>query len=103
MKRYILTPKAESGFWGIILYAEKEFGVFVAEQVAEKIESAFVFLARNQHLGHRREDLTDDRNLRFWSVGPTLIAFYPDTEPLQIIAVSRASRDWREMLTDRIQ
>jgi hypothetical protein len=39
------------------------------------IERAFELLAALPDPGHRREDLTQDDEIRFWTVGPTLIAY----------------------------
>ena len=45
-----------------------------------------------RHRGHRRDDLTD-RPLRFLSVYEYLLAYAPDEEPLQVIAVLRGQRE----------
>jgi antitoxin ParD1/3/4/toxin ParE1/3/4 len=43
-------------------------------------------------LGHRRDDLTTEP-LRFWCVYSYLIAYRPDTKPLQIIRIVHGARE----------
>jgi len=43
-------------------------------------------LVRFPYQGHRRDDLTG-RALRFWPVRDYLIAYLPDTNPLQVVAI----------------
>jgi plasmid stabilization system protein ParE len=83
----------------IVLYVESRFGVDVAERVLEDIESACERLAANPGVGHRRDDLTRDDRIRFWPVGPTLIAYRAEPELLEVLSVERGDRDWRSLLT----
>ncbi len=77
---YRLTPKAREGFLRIAFYVEERFGREVAERVVTDLENGFELLARNPDIGHRREDLTRDERVLFWSVGPTLIAYRSNPE-----------------------
>jgi len=36
----------------------------------------------------------------FWPVGPSLIAYRPDVQPVQIVRVVRGARDWRGLLLE---
>ena len=56
-------------------HVKERFGPEVAARVADDIERAFELLAALPDPGHRREDLTQDDEIRFWTVGPTLIAY----------------------------
>jgi plasmid stabilization system protein ParE len=59
----------------IAMHVEEQFGSEVADCVIQNLEQAFGQLAENPDIGHRREDLTQDVRVRFWSVGPTLVAY----------------------------
>jgi antitoxin ParD1/3/4/toxin ParE1/3/4 len=54
-------------------------------------------LSRFPEMGHLREDLTSEP-FRFWPVYSYLIVYLPETNPLQIVRVLRASRDVSAML-----
>ena len=56
-------------------------------------------LAANPGVGHRRDDLTNDDRVRFWSVGPTLIAFRAESrDALEVLMVERGDKDWERIL-----
>jgi plasmid stabilization system protein ParE len=96
---YRLTPDAREGFLRIAFYVEECFGPGVADRVVEELESAFEQLASNPGIGHHRADLTRDKRVRFWSVGPTLIAYRVQPECLEVLFVERGDLDWERMLT----
>ncbi|MEE9394834.1 MAG: type II toxin-antitoxin system RelE/ParE family toxin [Planctomycetota bacterium] len=98
MARYRLTPQARTGFRNILEYVERDFGVRVAERVLDRIESAFELLAESPGIGHSREDLTTDDRIQFWTVGPTLIAYRPGIDIVEILIVERGERDWERLL-----
>ena len=70
-----------------------------AERVLEKLDAAFERLARHPEIGHRREELTKDEQIRFWSAGPTLIAYRFTNEVVEILFVERAEQDWERILS----
>ena len=49
-------------------------------------------LADMPHIGHFREDITDKR-YRFWSLYAYLIAYLPETKPLEIVRVVHGAQD----------
>lgn len=101
MASYRLTPKAREGFRDILAYVDKRFGAQVAERVLDRLVAAFEFIAESPGTGHRREDLTQDERIRFWSVGPTLIAYRPGSQdPVEILFVERGERDWERLLEE---
>ena len=101
MAGYRLTPKAREGFRDILEYLDKRFGAQVAERVLDRLVAAFEFLAERPGTGHRREDLTQDERVLFWSVGLTLIAYRPGSrDPVEILFVERAERDWERLLEE---
>jgi plasmid stabilization system protein ParE len=95
---YRLTPRAQQGLLGIVLYVEGRFGAQVTERVLESIEAALERLAANPGIGHRREDLTLNESVRFWSVGPTLIAYRSEHSPIEVLFIERGEVDWERLL-----
>ena len=101
MGGYRLTPKARDGLHDILEYVDSRFGASVADQVLDRIGAAFELLTGNPGAGHRREDLTDDSRIRFWSVGPTLIAYRSGSHDcIEILLVERGERDWERILEE---
>ena len=97
---YRLTPRAKHGLQGIVLYVEDEFGSDVADRVLEKIVEAFEWLAAHSESGHTREDLTTRTEVRFWSVGPTLLAYRGGASGIEVLFVERGEVDWEKMLRE---
>ncbi len=77
---------------------DTRFGERVAERVLGELECAFENLAASPGIGHRREDLTQDEQIRFRSVGPTLIAYRRVADVTEILFVERGERDWERLL-----
>jgi len=101
---YRLTPCARNGLRRVLEYVDLRFGVLVAERVLEQLVSAFECIAETPGIGHRREDLTLDDRIRFWPVGPSLIAYrIRAAEPVEILFVERGERDWRQVLQESDQ
>jgi len=100
--RYELTPEA--------LQDLNEIWVYIAEDnpdAADRVEASI--LAACEHLvefpraGVDRQELPD-RNLRYWTVSrfPNyMIAYRPETEPLQIVAILEGHRDIRRTISSR--
>lgn len=51
-------------------------------------------LALQPQLGHRRDDLCRDDRIRFWTVGPTLIAYRQAKGGVEVLFIERAELDW---------
>jgi plasmid stabilization system protein ParE len=66
--------------------------VEAADRWIEKLFDAFEALGRMPGMGHRREDLTPHQVL-FWPVGAYLIIYRGERRPVEIVAVTQASRD----------
>ncbi len=94
MSRYTLSAEARRGLQSIIDYVEREFGSMVADEVLAHFEVAFDRLVRRPMLGRSRTDLSKDRSLRFWCVGPSLIAYRRSPNGIEIAAIARAEQDW---------
>jgi len=95
---YRLTPRAREGFLRMAFHVEEHFGPKVADRVVQELEAAFEQLAANPRIGHRREDLTRDARVLFWSVGPTLMAYRAQSKWVEILFVERGELDWERML-----
>jgi antitoxin ParD1/3/4/toxin ParE1/3/4 len=52
-------------------------------------------------MGHARSDLAGPRPLLFWPVGAYLIIYRADRQPIEIVAVTHASRDVPRFLRSR--
>lgn len=100
MSDYKLTPVARRGLRETYSYVKRAFGIDVAETVVEKIFDALQRLAANPGMGHSREDLIPARGVRFWSVGPTLIAYRRRGETVEVLLVERSNRDWPSLIHD---
>ncbi len=100
MKRYRLSPEAQSDIDDIRRYSVKEGGVAVARYVLGEIRQALRFLAETPGAGHMREDLTDEP-VKFWSVFSDLIVYDPATQPLGIARVLHGSQDLETMFRDQ--
>jgi plasmid stabilization system protein ParE len=98
---YRLTPAAQAGYLRVVIDAEAQFDAALALRVELGIERAFEQLARMPRSGHLRPDLTHDVTMRFWSVGPTLIAYRTWQDAIEVVLVARAERDWGHMLEEQ--
>lgn len=100
MAGYRLTPQARIGLRNILEYVEGRFGAGVAERVLDELEAAFERLAESPGIGHVREDITNNEQVLFWSVRPTLIAYRSVENVIDVLFVERGERDWERMLED---
>jgi toxin ParE1/3/4 len=99
VSRYRLTPRARKGLEEILTYVADEFGARVAEAVLERHVAAFERLAESPGIGHVREDITKDAAVRFWPVGPSLVAYRGGPDGVEILFVERGERDWGRILS----
>lgn len=99
MTSYRLTPLAREGLARIVLYAEARFGGEVAGRVLLELSEAFDLLAASPAIGHSRQDLTPDSRIRFWSVGPSLIAYRSSVHGLEVLLVERGAIDWERRIS----
>ncbi len=99
MADYRLTPAARDGLRRILEHVDRSFGVLVAERVLDQLVSAFECIGQTPGIGHRRPDLTEDDQVRFWTVGPSLLAYrVMPGYPVEILFVERGERDWVRVL-----
>jgi plasmid stabilization system protein ParE len=74
-----------------------EANIDAADQVIAEFQRAMNQLTEHPGMGHRRPDVKNPR-YRFWTVYSYLIAYYPDTSPLQIVRVIHGARDVKRIL-----
>ena len=102
MPGYRLTPTAREGLSRVIEYVDRTFGARVAKRVLDQIAEALDCIGETPEIGHRREELTSDDRVRFWSVGPSLIAYRArPNAPVEILFLERGERDWEALLEQR--
>lgn len=100
---YRLTPRAREGLRRLVFHVGENFGTAVGERVLTELEQAFDLLAGRPGVGHTREDITRDERVRFWPVGPTLIAYRSDPEGLEVLFVERGEVDWASLWTGKTE
>jgi antitoxin ParD1/3/4/toxin ParE1/3/4 len=96
MKRFILTPRAQQDLNDIWDYIAGD-NIEAADLVLDDLARAIRKLAKNPGLGHRRDDLADERH-RFCLVYSYLIVYRPGAKPLQVIRILHAARDVQSIL-----
>lgn len=89
-----LTDEARTSLEWMLQEVMERFGVIVHERVLVRIESALSMIAQNPNIGHRRSDITSDTSVRFWSVGPTVIAYTNEGQRVLVLFIQRAELDW---------
>ena len=95
MSRYVLTEQAEQDLNDIWDYIAEQ-SVEQADVVVREIRDAFELLAVMPGAGHRRRDVRNER-YRFWRANRFIIAYFRDTQPLQIIRIVGGHRDFRRI------
>ena len=92
MMRFILAPEAERDLDEIWEYIAQD-DLDAADRFIEKLLDNVRKLADRPGMGHTREDLVEDRALRFWPVGNYLISYRAVALPIEIVAVVQGSHD----------
>jgi len=92
MSRYVLSPLAQRDLADIRDYYLKMGSPRVARQMLVELVEAFR-LARNPGIGHKREDLAENRPVLFWAVRDYPILCRPERKPIDIVTVVHGARD----------
>ena len=95
MSAYVLTDAAERDLNEIWDYIADQ-SVEQADAVALEIREAIELLATAPGIGHRRADVKDE-SYRFWRANRFVIAYFPETRPLQVIRIVGGHRDFRKI------
>lgn len=91
--RFEVTAPAERDLEEIFFEVKGRHGLLVAERVYGQLLRTFDLLARMPEMGRHRPELWPPP-YRFWVTGPAFIAYRADVQPVRIIRIARASRDW---------
>jgi plasmid stabilization system protein ParE len=98
-RRYRLTLLAERDVRDVVFYIADNFGFARAEQARVEFVKTFRLLAERPEIGRHRPELWPEP-YRFWPLGPSLIAYRSDVDPIQIVRVARGSRQWMSLRRD---
>ena len=96
MSGFHLSDEARQDLFDIWKYIALD-NLDAANKVREDFYEAIHLLVANPGIGHIREDLADT-SLRFWRVHSYLIAYRPDTNPLEIVRILSGYRDMSRLL-----
>lgn len=99
MKRYILSDEAKLDLEQIWEYIADD-DIDAADKVRNKIRDALDRVARVPGIGHSRRDVKNPR-YRFLVVYSYVIAYFPDTKPLQIVRIVHGARNLKRLFKDR--
>ena len=102
MSAYLLTPLAKADIFNIWAYIAQD-NEDSATHVEQAIYDACNFVAKSPMHGHTRRDLTS-RSLRFWTLTKFTnytVVYWPDPNPVEIIAVLHGKRNLRRILKQR--
>jgi len=99
MSGYALSADAALDLEEIWEYIAAD-SIDVADRWIGKLFDAFEMLARAPGMGHKREDLTTHPVL-FWPAGSYLVIYRAERLPIEIVAVTRGSRDIPAFLHQR--
>ena len=97
------TPRATEDLdtiWWFIAQDNQD----AADRVEAEIVATCLRLAKNPRMGTRRQDLTL-LQVRFWTVtkfSNYVIVYFPETVPMQVVAVLHGKRDLQEVLHSRV-
>jgi plasmid stabilization system protein ParE len=97
---YIVAPAALDDIDDIAAWMrEKNPGSDFDLQFIDEVYEAFAFLAERPGGGHKRQDITD-LPVMFWTVMKSFAVIYRSGPPVQMVRVSRWTRDITAILID---
>lgn len=91
-RRYDLVAIADLELENILLYVAAESGAAAADQLESEFHECMERIASVPWMGHTRTDLAGPE-LRFVSLHKFMIAYRPETTPVQIMRILHGSRD----------
>jgi plasmid stabilization system protein ParE len=101
MSGYILAPTAQEDLLAIRDYYLREAGYRIARHMVVEFIEAFRAIARNPNIGHKRDDLAENRSVLFWGIRDYLIIYRAGTKPVEIVSIARGSRDVARIIEQR--
>ena len=99
MNGYVLSAGAALDLDDIWEYIAAD-NIDAADRWIGKLFDAFEALGRTPGMGHKREDLTAYPVL-FWPIGSYLVIYRAERLPIEIVAITRGSRDIPVFLEQR--
>jgi plasmid stabilization system protein ParE len=96
---YVLSAGAALDLDDIWEYIAAD-NIDAADRWIGKLFDAFEALGRTPGMGHKREDLTAYPVL-FWPIGSYLVIYRAERLPIEIVAITRGSRDIPVFLEQR--
>jgi len=101
LNSYRLSDAADRDLLAIAVASEERFGINQATGTINTIEQQMEWLGENPGLGHRRDDLTPDRDIRYWTVLRRFVILYrPAPTPIRIVRIVDGARDIPAILRD---
>jgi len=100
MNRYILAPPAREDLIAIRDYSrngQSKNRSANAGRVRERVPND----CTDTRIGHKREDLAEDRTVLFWPLREYLIVYRVKTQLVEIITVVHGRRDVAQLLKHR--
>lgn len=94
-----LSREAEEGLYDSWVYTNEKFGISVADEILDSLESALELISNRPEVGHYREDLAS-KPWRFWPVGPSLIVYTVKRKTVLVAYIGRVERDWKTILEE---
>jgi plasmid stabilization system protein ParE len=91
--RFELTASAERDLERIFFEVKSRHGIAVAERVYGNLLRTFDLLASRPEIARHRPELWK-QPYRFWPTGPAYVVYRSDVQPIRIVRIARASRDW---------
>jgi toxin ParE1/3/4 len=101
MKPFRLAPEAAEDIHEIWKHIAED-NPSAAKRFRLKLLAACRQVDKNPGIGHKREDLAQERPLLFWPVGYLIIYRSATRGPIEILAVTHGSRDIPAFLRQRI-
>jgi len=101
MKGYRLSVPAQEDLSGILDYYFEEAGYEVAREMEAEFVGAFRTIARNQGIGHKRQDLAGNRPLLFWLMRDYLILYRTLGDIVEVVMIVHGSRDVARLIKRR--
>ena len=99
MTGFRLTPLAEADVLEILEHVAETSGERRAAGLQRDFLHAARLLVEHPRMGHPRPDLTP-RAVLFWPVHSLLLAYRPESRPLEIVRVVSGWRDLPQVLGD---
>lgn len=92
MKQFVVSRDAAQDLRDIWEYIAED-SLDAADAFLEKLHDQILALAYTPGMGHKREDLAEDRPLLFWPVGNYLILYRSTKGFVEVVAVAHGKRD----------